>query len=852
MKKVFLFLTLVILSLGSVWAAPRDKSSLKAIAEAHFAKHSTKSTQKSIVQNEGNAILVTSSKALLGDKREDAFYIYGAEEGGFVILSADDRLPLVLGYAEEGTVNTSSIPDGLLDLLNSYQTMSEQLAEDTVRFSKKEILSSSNTLPEKVTPLLGRIRWSQDYPYYNSCPTISGTKTLVGCAATSMATIMRFYEYPSQGTGSSSYSWNGSTLNMDFSAHSYNWNLIRERYLYELQGDRVTTTDHFSSEEANEAAKLCYDVALSIQMSFGVDASSSTNTEKMVAKALTNNFNYDKNIQFFYRDYFSSSEWLNLLKEEVVNGRPIYFRGGQSASNGHIMVIDGYDSSNLMHFDFGWGGTMNGYYYLAEVNPATSGAGITENPTDGYNLSQFAVLGIQPPTTSSNYRPHFITTSTLTSSSSSIKAGNTFKLGATLLNKGTDFSGYYCAALLNSEGEITVLSQNTFSATMSSSSSKKELTCTVPTNLEDGDYTLCFMTRATTSDEWSIVRSSSTIAHTLDAEIAEGTLTISTPSTAISLKDATITIPHALYNGLSGNYTLTITNGDTDFKGTIGVGVKSGNIYSALASGYRTLDAEQTATFSLESNISISAGEYTLYPLYKSGSTWYPIGSVSVPISIKGQDSEGTIALTCLSASLPENPIYGVNDSIKGSLIIQNSGTLPYNMPIAIATYVAGGNTYNVGFNFFPTFIDAGESITLDISSPHNLPEGSYGAYFYYYPTYNKTDNSTRLLPKESTKFNYSVNDSVLSTVGLNTLYDSSSKALIANIAESTNVVHIYCGESLQRVLLFQMNGTLLAEKNNIDNTETNISVERLAKGIYAVQGFTTNGRCYTIKIIKK
>jgi len=387
---------------------------------------------------------------------------------------------------------------------------------------------------------------------------------------------------------------------------------------------------------------------------------------------------------------------------------------------------------------------------------------------------------------------------------------------------------------------------------MNSMSTQKELTCSVPTGLEEGYYTLCFMTRATASDEWSIVRSSSAIAHTLDAEFIDGTLTISTPSTAISLKDATIEIPHALYNGLCGNYALTIANGNTNFMGTLGVGIKSGNVYSALASGYRTLDAEQTATFSFESNISISAGEYTLYPLYKSGSTWYPIGNASIPVSVKGQDPEGTIALTCISASLPQNPTYGVNDSIKGSLTIQNSGTLPYNMPIAIATYVTGSNAYNVAFNLFPLFIDAGESITLDISSPHNLPEGSYSAYFYYYPTYNKMDSSTRLLPKESTRFNYSVNDSVLSTVGLRTLYDSSSKVLIANIAESTNAIHIYCTEPLQRVLLFQMNGTLLAEKNNIGNTETSIPAEKVAKGVYAVQGFTTNGHCYTIKIIKR
>ena len=46
-------------------------------------------------------------------------------DGGFVIISGDDRTPAVLGYADRGSISEETMPDALRWLLNGFQ---EQIA----------------------------------------------------------------------------------------------------------------------------------------------------------------------------------------------------------------------------------------------------------------------------------------------------------------------------------------------------------------------------------------------------------------------------------------------------------------------------------------------------------------------------------------------------------------------------------------------------------------------------------------------------------------------------------------------------------------------------------------------------
>jgi hypothetical protein len=54
------------------------------------------------------------------------------------------------------------------------------------------------------------------------------------------------------------------------------------------------------------------------------------------------------------------------LRSELDAGRPIYYHG--FGSGGHAFNVDGYQGNDFFHFNWGWSGSYNGYYYLDNLN----------------------------------------------------------------------------------------------------------------------------------------------------------------------------------------------------------------------------------------------------------------------------------------------------------------------------------------------------------------------------------------------------------------------------------------------------------------------------------------------------
>jgi hypothetical protein len=99
--------------------------------------------------------------------------------------------------------------------------------------------------------------------------------------------------------------------------------------------------------------------------------------------ALKTCFDYDAGISHFMRAEYPYTEWISLLKTEIKAGRPVYYTGQDSEDDGHAFVCDGYDINNLFHFNWGWGGSSDGYFEVSAL-------------TGGYNQSQTIITGIQP------------------------------------------------------------------------------------------------------------------------------------------------------------------------------------------------------------------------------------------------------------------------------------------------------------------------------------------------------------------------------------------------------------------------------------------------------------------------
>ncbi|MGC9336786.1 MAG: C10 family peptidase, partial [Candidatus Cloacimonadia bacterium] len=186
--------------------------------------------------------------------------------------------------------------------------------------------------------------------------------------AVAMAQIMRYHKYPEHGTGSSSYYYGPyGWISADFGNATYNWDNM-PNYLTDYNDD---------------VALIGFHCGVSVEMMYGPEGSGAYSSD--VPYALINYFNYASSVSYEERWYYSDTQWENLLQTELSAKRPVYYSGSGS-SGGHAFVCDGYNGS-YFHFNWGWGGLYNGYFYLSALNPGTH----------DFNSWQAAVVGIKSP-----------------------------------------------------------------------------------------------------------------------------------------------------------------------------------------------------------------------------------------------------------------------------------------------------------------------------------------------------------------------------------------------------------------------------------------------------------------------
>jgi len=325
------------------------------------------------------------------------FYVFNrGTDAGFVIVGADGAAEEILGYSDNGTFDFDRIPDNLRWWLSQYEAQINAAMEAGATAESRaqtQQLRSLRASKANIAPLV-QTTWNQDAPYNDMCPTIGGNPCFTGCVATAMAQIMKYHEYPAQGTGSHSYTWNNEAEGVtvggeaDFGATTYDWANMRDSYL----------PNEYQTEAQKKAiATLMYHCGVSLEMQYGTYASGAYDAN--VPNALTTYFGYDKAMSLLYRTYYTDEEWEQLVYDELSARRPVYYSGQTDEPAGHAFVCDGYKSSdNTFHFNWGWGGYCDGYYTVTgskALNPGGSGIGGGEEGK-GYIYNQVIITGIQP------------------------------------------------------------------------------------------------------------------------------------------------------------------------------------------------------------------------------------------------------------------------------------------------------------------------------------------------------------------------------------------------------------------------------------------------------------------------
>lgn len=320
-------------------------------------------------------------------------YVFNVDtDGGFVIVSNDDRTIPILGFSDSGSFDPASMPDNMRAWLQGYADeiawlqQNNGTAKSNVSKGRRKVGSHSTTA---ITPLCTST-WNQGAPYNNLCPKYDGTtRSATGCVATAMAQVMYYHKWPTSATASipgyttGSYSLSVSSL----SATTFSWSSMKDRYTNTERGPSATAV-----------AKLMQYCGASVQMDYGPESGSYT---YMVAMALKTYFDYNSTTQFVSRSYYTYAKWTDLIYHELAHARPVVY-GGQSSGGGHEFVCDGYKYENdtdFFHINWGWGGKSNNYFVLSALDPDQQGIGGSSS-TDGFHYGQNAVIGIQKSTQS--------------------------------------------------------------------------------------------------------------------------------------------------------------------------------------------------------------------------------------------------------------------------------------------------------------------------------------------------------------------------------------------------------------------------------------------------------------------
>lgn len=367
MKKIYLLFIVAFLLFTNAFGQTVSENEAKKLAKSFIEnKTQDKRTQFDI------------EKTYKGEyKNEPTSYIFNFESGGFVITSATKKAEPILGYS-----TTGSIPKNYTEMTNFYHWLdgqnkqihkikSEKLPSLEDKWEKVQERTYKNTGKE-VSKLLSTT-WGQSNGYNVYAPN---ENLPIGCVATAMAQVMNYYEFPDKGV-----SW-----------HQY------EHPRYGIQKAYFDTTSYkWSSMADNEAtdatAELMYHCAVSVDMNFALAGSGAS--DKVIPAVMANYFKYKQSIDYAYKEEYTESEWINLLKNELDNARPILYSGTNDES-GHEFVCDGYDSNDKFHFNWGWEGTADGYFEIGSLNP--------ENTS--YNQNNAAVIGIEPSSGDSDF--HFV------------------------------------------------------------------------------------------------------------------------------------------------------------------------------------------------------------------------------------------------------------------------------------------------------------------------------------------------------------------------------------------------------------------------------------------------------------
>ncbi|MFH0893632.1 MAG: C10 family peptidase [Bacteroidota bacterium] len=357
--KQILLSAILITALSFHGKAQLASSSETKVIAANFIK----SNDKNILVKD--CVYVISSGKTLA-------YVYSLSPQGFIIIAADKRLSPVYAWSSESDFNAfekntlSAIKIFSFDLESRIKCADAASASD-----KKKINDTWNILAIESDQIAAKAawmlttNWTQSAPYNAMCPMDlnAGSRSIAGCPAIAMGQIVNYNK-----------KLNGTQFtNLDDYYHSYgagnqywidnDWSTRGFPNFDSLNVYLDSITNRFSnSQNLNNAqmAALCFACGVAATQVYTASGSGTFGVDQAFDAYQRFGFAASKLV------YPTDTSIVTQIRNNMLSFLPVHLALVDSpVTVGHNVVVDGYNSStDLYHFNFGWGGSNNGWYSL--------------------------------------------------------------------------------------------------------------------------------------------------------------------------------------------------------------------------------------------------------------------------------------------------------------------------------------------------------------------------------------------------------------------------------------------------------------------------------------------------------
>jgi hypothetical protein len=318
----------------------------------------------------------------IGDSNLVCFYAVDLNPAGYIIVTADDNLPPVIAYSFQDNLDSEGkfiaiLKNDIAKRLAGIHLLSSETI-DKRRLQWESLGDSSyNTMrlfqqwpPEGTTPTGGWLEtnWTQNPPYNQMCPIdpVTGSRSYAGCPATAMAQILNYHRTTNNTHFDDSddyyHNYAGRTfwIDDDFDQHGF-------PAYHKLNEFLDTVNAHFqhnippSNQDKAAITFACGVAATQVYTSEGSGTFGVIQAFEAYERFGCNTIEllFDGDTSLYTR-----------LADNIKDSLPAHLAIVDEAwSTGHNVVVDGYNTDNYFHVNFGWGGSNNGWYLLPEQMP---------------------------------------------------------------------------------------------------------------------------------------------------------------------------------------------------------------------------------------------------------------------------------------------------------------------------------------------------------------------------------------------------------------------------------------------------------------------------------------------------